>query len=114
MSSVAKREGYKLNVSALKKPNFFADRKKSVEDFKFGKPPPEDPTSYNKQNKLFLKDYFRKKHLVHPYHTAELDILPLEKLEEESKIEFNIEKLDPKIKDYYTDFVARKVDVPIG
>ena len=57
---------------------------------------------YSKKNKGILKDLFRKKHVVQPYAHPEMDKLPLEILEEQSKIEFNEEKLDPKIKPYYT------------
>jgi hypothetical protein len=40
--------------------------------------------------------------------------LPLELLEKESKIEFNQNKLDPKVREYYNQFVAKKVDTKVG
>jgi hypothetical protein len=52
--------------------------------------------------------------VVQPYSHPELDVLPLAKLEEQSKIEFNENKLDAKVKEYYSEFVAKKVDAPYG
>lgn len=40
--------------------------------------------------------------------------MPLAKLEEQSKIEFNVNKLDTKIEEYYSEFVAKKVNAPYG
>lgn len=41
-------------------------------------------------------------------------MLPLAKLEEQSKVEFSIEKLEPKLREQYLNFVSRKVEVPTG
>jgi hypothetical protein len=109
-----KKEGWKVNVTGLKKPNFFADRKKSQEEFLHGREKEEDPWSYNKLNKQMLKEFFRKKNVVQPYLTPELSILPLARLDEQSKIDFDLEKLPPDVRKMYNDFVERKVDVPMG
>ena len=51
---------------------------------------------YYKKNFTDLKNIFRKKQLVVPYKHPEMDKLPFEKLDEESAIKFEPEKLPRK------------------
>lgn len=102
--SAAKESGLKVNVDALKKPNYFAERRKSTEG-----PRKTEQVTASQKNRSILKDIFRKKQVAQPYAHPELDVLPLAKLEEQSRIEFNEKKLDAKIRDYYSEFVARKI-----
>ena len=42
-----------------------------------------------------MKKAFRKKHTVQPYMHQELIKTPFEKLDEETKVQFDLEKLEP-------------------
>jgi hypothetical protein len=58
------RDGIKLNVAALKKPDFFGERKKSEIERTQGRLPKTEVRTfshYSKKNKGILKDLFRKK-----------------------------------------------------
>lgn len=106
VKAAAANDGLKLDPTALKKPDYFAPhRPQATKRLR---------SDYHAQNKQKLREFFRKKQLVQPYPHAELALLPMEILEEQSKVQFNVEKLEPKLREDYLRFVATKVNVPIG
>ena len=67
---------------------------------RLGVPIPFDQVAdkgHHQKNLDFLKQVFRKNNTTMPYSTEECDELPLDKLERESKVQFDLDKLHPSV-----------------
>ena len=69
---------------------------------------------HHAKNLKMLKEYFRKKNTVMPYPTKECEELPLDKLERESKIKFDADKLPPNVRKEYLKMVDEVIGQKYG
>ena len=71
-------------------------------------------TDHHKKNLKEMRNAFRKKHTIQPYSHSELKKTPFEKLDEETKVQFELSKLVPAQKAAYENIQDERLEKKYG